>query len=67
MPVGEGAPFNVLAAQPDVDALLHEGAERHGLRQCPVHLALLNHLHRGYLYDIRIWLGRVQKIRVEVA
>ena len=45
MPVRKRAPLHILAAQPDVDALLHEGSERHGLRQRPVHLPLLHHLH----------------------
>ena len=44
MPVRKRAPLHVLPAESHVDALLHEGAERHGLRQRPVHLPLLHHL-----------------------
>ena len=44
IPMRERAPLHILPAQPDVDALLHEGAERHGLRQRPVHLPILHHL-----------------------
>ena len=66
MPMGEGSPLHVLAAQPDVDAFLHEGAESHGLSQRPVHLALLHHLRKGYFNDIRIWWGGYKKYELRL-
>lgn len=46
-PLPKSAPLHVLAAQPDVDALLQEGAKSHVLRQSPVHRPVLHQLPTG--------------------
>lgn len=46
--VPEGAPLHILATQPDMDALLQEGAEGHVLRQGPVHGPALHQLPASF-------------------
>ena len=50
----EGAPLHVLAGQPDVDPLLQQSAESHGLAHRPVHLPLDHHLASGLDKNIYI-------------
>lgn len=44
----ESAPLHILAAEPDMDALLQERAEGHVLRQSPVHSPVLHQLPTGF-------------------
>ena len=62
--VGKGSTFNILTAEPDVDALLHQGAEGHGLGHCPVDGAVVDHVgtsledpHHGLVNDEVVGVG----------
>ncbi len=65
VPVREGAALDVLPRESDVDALLHEGAEGHGLAKSPVDCPVLDHLlsaledsHHGAVDDEVLSIGR---------
>ncbi len=62
--LGERAPRAVLAAQADRDTFQEEGAEGEGLRECPVHRAVLGQTG-GLLVNDPLQLGVDVETRAE--